>query len=335
MEAKNEQYNFDFVQVIAFLLKWKKQLFIITLSAAVLSYIFSGPMFITPKYRSGCIFYPGTVNTVSAFLFYNTKDRARDLLEFGDEEIVEQYLQILHSGEVAGRIIQKFNLADHYKVSPDNPQRMEIVYNRFNKNVSVSRTNYNAVEITVMDESPQMAADLANAIMGMVDTIKTEVQRKVALQAHQIVERTYNEKLAQIDSIKVAMNSLGEKGIYNSAEQSKGLSEVIGKGQNNSFTENERKNLGKFGSEYTMLEELLKYETENLADLRTRFEQSKVDVAREMSNIFVITPAYVPQTKAYPIKSIIVVISAISAFLMACITILILEKYKTMANKLS
>lgn len=329
MQSNNSQYNFDFIQVISFLYKWKKQLAIITLSAALLAYLGSSPMFITPKFKSGCVFYPGTVNTLSAYLFYNTKDRARDLLEFGDEEVVEQYLQILHSGELAGRIIQKFNLPDHYRVPADNPQRMDLVYNKFNKNVTISRTNYNAVEITVLDESPQMAADLANNIMGMVDTIRTEVQRKVALQAHQIVEATYNQKIVRVDSIMNAMKSIGEKGVYNSAEQSKGLSEVIGKGQNNSFTDKERKALGEYGADYTMLEELLKYETENLADLRTRYEQSKVDVERAMSNIFVVSYAYVPQTKAFPIKSIIVVIAALSAFVTSCIVILLLEKYKS------
>jgi uncharacterized protein involved in exopolysaccharide biosynthesis len=81
-----------------------------------------------------------------------------------------------------------------------------------------------------------------------------------------------------------------------------------------------------------MLEELLKYEAENLADLSTRFEQAKVDVARDMSNIFVISQAYVPQTKAYPIRSIIVVLSAIGAFLTACIVIVILEKYNNLKS---
>lgn len=331
MQEKNT-YQFEFMAVLAFILKWKKQLAIVTVGAAAIAYIGSGPIFITPKYKSGCVFYPTTVNTVSAYLFYNTKDRGRDLLEFGDEEIAEQYLQILNSGELAGRIINRYKLAEHYKVPASHPQQMDIVFKKFSKNTTISRTNYNAIEVTVLDENPQMAADLANAIMGMVDTIRTEVQRKVAIQAYNIVEKTYNDKLTRMDSIKTRLKEIASKGVYNSVEQSKGLSEVVGKGQQNSFTNQERKVLGEYNGEYIMLEELLKYEAENLADLSTRFEQAKVDVARNMSNIFVISQAYVPQTKAYPIRSIIVVLSAIGAFLTACIAIVILEKYNNLKS---
>lgn len=323
MNKKRKQYNFELIEVLAFLYKWKKQLFIICFLAAVLSYLASGPWFITPKFRSSATFYPGTTNSISAALFFKSREKAHDPLMFGEVEETEQFMQLLESGDLRARIIKKFDLINHYHIDPNNPNKNFLVDVQYSKNIKIKRTDFNSIEVSVLDENPQMSADIANGVMMMVDTIKNEIRRRVALQAHEIIAKEYASKLVMIDSLKNVMKEMGSKGVYALPEQSIRLSEA-GKGANDV----QRKAMGEYSGDYTLVYQMLRYEAENVSDLRMRLEQSKVDARGEMSNIFIVGYAYPPDQKATPVRSIIVLLSVLSAFVMACIAIVLLEKYK-------
>jgi capsular polysaccharide biosynthesis protein len=320
---KRNQYNFELIEVLAFLYKWKKQLLFICLTAGLLAYVASGSWFIKPKFRSSATFYPSTVNSISAALFFKLREKARDPLMFGEVEETEQFMQVLESGDLKARIIQKFNLIDHYHIDANNPNKNYLVDITYAKNITVKRTDFNSIEVSVLDENPQMSADIANGVMMMADTIKTEIKRRVALQAHRIIAQEYESKISMIDSLKQLMRTMGEKGVYAVPEQSIRLSESSG-----GPSSEQRKSLGEYSGEYTLIHQMLRYEAENLSELRMRLEQSKVDARGEMSNIFIIGNAYAPDQKATPIRSIIVLLSVLSAFIMGCITIVFLEKYK-------
>jgi capsular polysaccharide biosynthesis protein len=320
---KRTQYNFEFIEVIAFLNKWKKHLFLICASAAVLSYLASGPWFIKPKFRAAATFYPGTVNSISSALFFKLREKARDPLMFGEVEETEQFMQLLESGDLKARIIQKFDLMNHYHIDPSNANKNYLVDIQYNKNIKVKRTDFNSIEVSVLDEVPQMSADIANGVMMMADTIKTEIKRRVALQAHNIIEKEYINKVIMIDSLKNVMKEMGEKGVYAVPEHSIRLSELSG-----GPSSNQRKVLGEYSGEYTLVYQMLRYEAENLSELRMRLEQSTVDARGELSNIFIVGQAYTPDQKATPVRSIIVLLSVLSAFVMSCIVIVMLERYK-------
>ena len=331
MNKKRTSYSFEFVDTLRFLIKWKKQLSIIVIVAVAASVVGSGTWFITPKYKATAVFYPGTVSSISSALFFKSRERAKEALAFGEQEETEQYLQILESADLQWRIINKYNLINHYKISQDRKDKYDQVSRTYAKNVSIKRTDYNSISITVMDEDPKTSAELANAIMGMVDTIKHEIVGRVAKQAHDVVAKAYFEKLNYIDSLKNAMKLLGEKGVYNAPEQAKGLAEVAVVSRGGS--EKEKQALAEYSGEFTVLDELLQNESEMLADLRMRYEQTKIDMAGGLSNVFVVGYAYPPENKAYPVRSIIVVMSALSAFVFGCILIVFIERYKEIKER--
>jgi tyrosine-protein kinase Etk/Wzc len=320
---KRRQYNFELIEVLAFLYKWKTQLLVITVLAAVVSYLASGPWFITPKFKSSATFYPGTTNSISAALFFKLREKARDPLMFGEVEETEQFMQLLESGDLKARIINKFNLIEHYHIDPSNPNKNYLVGVQYDKNIKIKRTDFNSIEVSVLDEDPVMSATLANEVMMMADTVKTEIRRRVALQAHDVIAKEYHNKIVMIDSLKNVMKAMGEKGVYALPEQSIRLGE-LGKGAGDS----QRKALGEYSGEYTLVYQMLRYEAENLSDLRMRYEQSKVDAVGEMSNIFIVGYAYPPDQKATPVRSVIVLLSVLSAFILGCIAIVLLEKYR-------
>ena len=87
---------FDNTPILKAVFKFKWHIIAITLVAAVLGVIFSGPKFITPKYKSEAIVYPS--------------GRA----EFSDETFTEQMLQVMESQEILDSVAEIFDLMSHY-----------------------------------------------------------------------------------------------------------------------------------------------------------------------------------------------------------------------------
>lgn len=322
MNKKKNHYNFEFTEVLTFLFKWRKHLLIITLVAAVLAAVISSPLFITPQYQASSLFYPGTTNSISSTLFYTIKEKAQDPLMFGDEEVDEQYIQLLESGELKSKVMRHFNLMEHYNIDTSRRDKYTALYRKYDNNVKCRRTNYNSIEISVMDENPRMAADIANGIMAYVDTVKHDIQGRMARQIYAIVKQQFEQKEAHIDSLKARMRDLGIKGVY------LGIKGVYNTPQTGLAGGAGKSSMSENGAEYVALEEELSFEVEHLANLRLKYEQAKVDMEGQLSNIFVIGYASPPESKAYPIRSVIIIISSLAAFVMACVVLVILEKYQ-------
>lgn len=333
MQNQENEYQFNFIEFVKFIIKWKKHLAYITVSAAVAAYLIT--FLLKPEYKSKAVFYPGTVNSISYALFYSIKERAQDALAYGDEEYVEQYLQIARSGLLKEKIQSDFNLIEHYGISQDDPRKYSKFNKKFDKAVSVNRTSYNSVEVIVYDTDPELAAKLANAIMYTTDSLKKQSQRIVAQQAYQLIQQEYVNKIAIIDSLTDMTRKLGSDGVYNVEEQSKGLAELIGKGTNNSFTDKERNKLGQHVGEFVSLDEQIRFEAEQLTDLRKKCNQAKLDLDSKLSNIFVVDVAKPDYNKAYPLRLIIAILAAIVALLMGCIVIVGLERYKNIKQTLA
>lgn len=322
---QKEVYEFNFITLIRFLYKWRKQLMILAISAATVSLLIT-TFIVKPKYKSKAVFYPGTVNSVSFALFYTIKERAQDALAYGDEEYVEQYLQMAQSAALKERIAQEFNLMEHYQINPADPKAFVWLMNKMDKNIQVSRTSYNSVEVVVYDVDPNFAADLANGIMYATDSLRKQTQQKVAFNALKVVKQAYDERLAVIDSLTEEAKKLGEMGIYNVEEQSKGLAELIGKGTNNTFTDKERKALAQNAGKFVSIDEQIRYEAEQLADIRKKYKQAQIDLENNLGNIFVVDKARPNPEKASPLKAVIAILSAIAAIFMGSIYIIFIER---------
>jgi len=322
MDSKHNSYNFNFNEVILFLLRNWKRLAIVSFSGAVLGLIFSSPLFITPKYKSVCIFYPGMNNSISNALFYTIKQKAQDPMMYAEQEVTEHYMQLLQSEDLRGRVIAKYELYKHYQLDPTDLDDMKRMSKIYDENIQISRTDFNSIKVVVLDPEPEMAATLANGIVDLMDQLKTEINRKMANQIYQIVEKEYLGKMNYCDSIKSRLKELGADGVYDLVNQAKGIAEAEGAGKLSAAIEKEKSKLGEHGGEAFQLITMLELEAENLSNLRTKYEQAKVDLHANLSNVFVISKAYSSMAKAYPRRLLVIIFSGIGAFISGCIVII-------------
>lgn len=332
MNKRKKQYYFELVDVMAFMVKWRKHLIIVSVSAAVLSIIFSGPWIIKPKFKSTAVFYPSTNNSISSALLTDSRVRSKDPLEFGEQVAAQQYVQLLESDYLKSKVIQNFNLAEHYKIKPDDKERNFKLGKMYAKNISVKKTPYASIEVDVLDEDPKVAADVANGIIAILDSVKTEVQKRVATQALQIIENEYKRKEQEINQIKTSIQSLGAKGVYDFAEQSKAITELAGKNGSLEFIRKQQNALSEYGAEAQSLQNTLILQVEQLNELKKKLDQAKIDVTETLSNVFIIQTATPAERKTYPIRSVIVLVSTLGAFVFACIVLLFIEKLRNSKN---
>ena len=117
---QNKEFDFNFMDIVSLVWKYRKQLLIIVLSAAVLSAVLTAPFIIKPKYESQVIFYPTTINSIGNALFTDLTQRQADPLAFGQEEQAENAVQLLNSSALQGRIVKNFDLMNHYGIDADD-----------------------------------------------------------------------------------------------------------------------------------------------------------------------------------------------------------------------
>lgn len=348
VKTPNTPHNYDLipatsvkpltlVDVVNFFWKWRKVLIIACGIAALMAIIITMPFITKPKYKATHIFYPSKNNSISDALLTDNRVRQKDPLEFGEEEEAEKAIQILLSGDLMGRLVRNFDLYKHYNIDPKTEKYPQTALDyKLKENISVTRTRYLSVTIEVLDEDPQTAANIANGMAALYDSVKTEVQNQLAVPALQIVERALKAKRDKIQSIKDEMRSLGEKGITNYEEQSRALAEEIYKvqavqGAKSSKLKDlidQQKTLVSNGGDFVALNELIKLEEEKESDLIAQYERRMVDVNERLSHKMTVQAAVKPEIKFWPKRTLVLLLSVIATFFATSIILVIYEIYK-------
>ncbi len=318
------EYHFNVIEMIQILWKWRKKIIIVILIAAGISAIATGPWFITPLFKSNMIFYPTVNNSFSAsFLKDNVGDKS-DPLVFGTEVQVEEMLQILNSDLTRGAVMQHFDLLNHYHLEPDDDHRYVKLGRIYDRKVSFKRTEFTSIECTVLDEDPLFAAKMIDGISDIMDSIKTQIQRQVARQALTIVEEAYHAKRSEIKYYNDSLNRLGDLGVFNVAEQAKVLTDIQLKGGVN--TDVQKQLLAKYGRSFETLARTVFLELEKESDLRKFYDQARIDASANVQHKFIVSKSGPSQFKAYPIRSLFLLLTCLATLIFTCLTILVYEK---------
>jgi hypothetical protein len=330
----------------------------------VASVVFSGEYFIKPKFKSSVIFFPTSTNSVSKALLDESSSEKQDILAFGEEEQAEQLLQILYSDFISSAIEEKYNLMEHYQIDPNGKYPHTRLREVFSDNIKYSRTEFMSVRIDVYDTDPQMAADIANDISSLLDSMKTRMQRERALEALKIVERDLTAKKEAIKQKEDSLTVIRKKGMIDYGNQALVWNEEYARSysimnnQKAALSELEKYNssndtaiintrarykgaeasvrsleekikvLADYGGASISLSEELSLEREELTRIQQQYYKLKVDAEQNLAHKFVVDRATKAEKKSYPIRWLIVLVSVSCVFVLCCLSILILEKYK-------
>jgi len=329
MSETNSQYRFDSMDLAVYIWKKKIPLLIITFAAAVISIIAS--LMITPRFKSSVVIFPTIQTSVSKSLLMD--NFVWNFQDFGEEEQVETVLQILKSDKIRDKIITRYNLMEHYGINPNESHPKYKVNSYYEANFTFKRTEYNSVVINVMDADAQLATDMANEIAALVDTTIWDMRQARAQKALEYLQKEYDSTTSVVADLKACVHGFHKKGVINYDLQMERLTEAYGKAileKNESAKRDIEKEVAKL-AEYTsgFVDCWERYidELTRMTETRTQLIQLKAEATHRVPNIFVLDKAYTSDKKAYPKKSIIVIISTMSAFILSVLGFLFFDNF--------
>lgn len=336
---KQTYEGFDSSNFITFLYQWRRTFLLVGLLAALLSAIFSSSYFITPLFKGEVVLFPTSTNAISKALLSTNYASKEDILEFGEDEQIEQMLQILNSTKIRDSIIIKYDLMGHYDIKINDAYKFTKLYKRFESNVRFKRTENSGVKIIVYDQDAQVAADIANEISALYDIVKNDMKKVRAVKAYHIVEKEYIQLKEEIKVKEDSLTVLRKLGVHDYESQSeminRQLAMEISKGNQANINRLEARLdiLANYGGPYVSLRDALEHDKKQLSEIRAKYEEAKVDAEQDLPQKFIVSSAYKAEKKSYPIRWLIVVLSTLGALFLTVLIIITFEQLESLQVK--
>lgn len=333
--SDNNVISLESTNLFILLYKWRKPIIIVTVSAAIVSAVVS--LIIPEKFKSTVIMYAEQQHSFGAQLLEDVQKT--DLLTFGEEEDAERLLQMINSDQVRNKIIEKHDLWTVYEISKDQPGANTLIAREYMDNVSAKLTKFGSVEVSVLDEKPERARDMANDIALYADTVANKMRSDRAMQAFHYAEESLITLQNEVKVMEDSMRVLQEMGVYSYIDQIAALTEMYGtaiatghpdRAQN---IKEQMDFLSRYGTAYVKLEVALQESYEKLAVLRKRFDLMKIDVDSNIPVMRIVDNASAADKKSYPIRWLIVAMSTASAFVFSFILLLILDNFRRLRSE--
>ena len=252
-----------------------------------------------------------------------------DFMDYGSERDCEYAIQILSSQAMMNDVCTHFNLMEHYDINANATDKNFQLEEKYKGYVTVQRTEYLGVEVSVMDEDPQYAADIANFMAENYDSLCTRIHKARATDACLVLEGVCNKLENEILQLE---DSLG--GLYNYSDYTNRMYQELAKqtSAGNSAAANRiRSEIASHKSikgSYAGINDMLQTKREELAEIQAKLAQRQTDLENNISYKYWLDKAVPADKKAYPKRLIIVALSTISSLIMCILVLLVMERSK-------
>jgi uncharacterized protein involved in exopolysaccharide biosynthesis len=314
---------FNNMSLLRVFLKWKWHLLIIVVVAALIAVFISSPMVIKPRFKSVAVLYPSNIQPYS------------------DESETEQMLQWLNSRDIMDSIINKFNLAQHYGVSPDHEHYYSLMEYYYHRNVRINKTQFESANLEVRDTDPVRARDMVYAIIDFYDKKIQAIHRDKWGEVVESYGRYLNKKQAEIDSAlhqHYILRTKYELIDYKTQAQeiSRGYLRTID--GNNARLINEeainrlKDNIQEKGGDFIYYDNMILRLIEQKALIQQEYEMARYHYTKEFTHSNIISHPVVSDKKAYPIRWLIVLYAVVAAVFFSIIVIAIIENSRAIGQ---
>ncbi len=323
MIKNSDELSQERQSLLSFIWQNIKMILYITIGAAIVSVVVA--LLMPNIYKSTAIVYSTATNRVS---FSEQRNTIASSTDFGATDRAEQLIQILESAKVRDKMVEEFNLVEHYEIEPDDPNLRYHTIKEWGQHVLFFRTRYGSVQIDVFDEDRHLAAKMANRIVDYIDTVKNALLRERALPALEIYKRKKsmleadkNEILAQLDSLSLmgVASREARSRLYLAYTESKTQSDK-------DFFKSKIDSNIKYGARFDALEKLRDEKIGKMAKFEEAYEQAESDAHTTINHKLIVEPAVVADKKDRPKRSVIVLLATIGAFIFAIFFLLVKER---------
>lgn len=302
---------FNNQRILTTIWKWKFHFIVVGILSFILAVIVSSPLVMKPKYKSSARLYPVGIR------------------EYSEESESEQLLEIFNSRDVAFELIDMFDLGKVYDINPEDKYYQTNLLATFDKNINFKKTNYETIEVTVMDESPERACAIVDSALLLGE--RNMHRLKVAPYVARAEESKYylDRQLAMIDSLQdVSKQYADDYGFLNFTLQVERATEGYYRTQSTGRASKEAKkileDLGSHGYDFITNQEEISDRIRLVDTLRTRYELNMIKVNSNRPYSVVVEKPFVSDKKAYPVRwlvAFLIVLPSLFAALLVALAI--------------
>lgn len=327
--SESSKYNSQ--DLLVFLWKKRKPIIIVTAAAMIISVVVS--LMMTPYYKAQAVVFPTKANSV------NFQGNARhSVVEFGDEADAERLLQVLISPEIRDSLTIKYDLYEHYDIDSTASQSRAKFQEAYEGNVKFNRTRYNSITIDVFDKDPIVATNMANDIVRLVDTVMNRMIRERSQGPMWAVQSEVELIRTEMGDYSDKLKALSDSGVVNEDARGRLYSDYLtalkaGKSDLASEIKDKIDASQKYGSDYDIYSNLSEFFSLRYSNILDVNDQARQYANTNIQQTIRHSMAEVPDKKAKPKRSIIVILSTFSAFLFTIFILLAAERIKQIRAK--
>lgn len=245
-------------------------------------------LLLKPLYESTVILYPSSNITETGTLL--GEPSARTAL-FGDDDATEKLIQVINSEQVRDYLRNKYDLARHYGIKPGERYPNTVLAEKMDKYLHCTKTSFGSVEVRVRDRDREIACAMANDMAARADTIFNNLQRSAASVMLEEISRSYDLQDRLVRQYEDTLTSLG-------------------------------------GAAALRIYTTLETESEYLGLMRGRYLEALAMSHQTLPYTLIVDRAVVAEKKAWPRRTIIVLISTASFLLLLALVLFVAEGLK-------
>ncbi len=289
----------------------------------------------------------------------------RDPQPFGNNNDNDRLISIAESAELQNYLIDKFDLYEHYDIDTSSTKAPYYIRLALADLFEAKRTKMDAIQLSVEDKDPELAAAIATAARLKIDSINLQLIKALQHSQVQTLEQSLVEKQVLLNTLSDSTQAARTRyGVYNIDSQSESLSALIltRKGKlissrarlealkNNprakrdsvlyldasvkglekevEVLEAEMTQFNKGMSKVQALEEEYEEAAKQIVYQKEQLKKVRTAYRSSLSSIFLLDEAAVPVIKSRPVRSLLVIAATLAAFIFSIIGVLIFEHYR-------
>lgn len=310
----------NLIAAIRILLKWKLPLVIvISLSAFIAA--FSAVYVMDEYYMSWSTVYPTNQYLSDRAMIFNTESSGGQIDYYGNKNDVNRLLSIANSAPLIDYVIDSFKLVSHYKIDTTQKFWKTKVIKKFDKNYEAIKTEREAVDISLYDTDPKLAARIVNAIVDKVDEQNKLHVNESKKRLYDLLAGQIEAQQKKVEEYDILLADLASK--YNIKASSGGDGTVIVN-----------------GSDFKAVQEyktLFDKKTNAIKELNNRInikEQMEVSLQSNSSSLFIVEKAFPADRREKPVRWLVVTITVLITSFISLIAVLLIEQIREIKQQL-
>jgi capsular polysaccharide biosynthesis protein len=292
---------------------------VIGIIAIVLAAIFSSPVFITPMFKSSARIYPINLAVMST------------------ESETEQMLEVISSNDIKFKVFDSFKLNEIYKIPKSDPQYLTNMLSEYNSNITAKKTEFETVELSVLDQDPVRAALMCDSIIHFYNLKVREMHSAKNREVVRIVSDNIKIRTQERDSLLNMLNQQREKFKildFNTQVRdiTRGYMETLAAGKENTQGGREIKqlydNMSEMGGEAYILERRFMKTNMAIDSLKYLYDINTSEANKRITYCHIVEKPVAADKKSYPVRWMLVSMTLFASLFLSLLLFILLDYRK-------